>query len=67
MLVPTAMVLADKATKQHVLSAHPQAPTIRTRAPHRRGNTIRRLTALALRQLADHVEPRPVTRRATAA
>jgi hypothetical protein len=67
MLSPTAMVMADKATKQHVLSAHPQSPTISARAPRRRGDATRRLTALALRQLADRVEPRHITPRATAA
>ena len=67
MLVPTAMILADKATRQHVLSACPQAPTILKRAPRRHGHALRGLTALALRRLADHVEPRHVTRRVTAA
>jgi hypothetical protein len=67
MLVPAAMVLADRATRQHALSARPQAPTVSARTPRRRGQAMRRLTAVALRRLADHVEPRTVTRRATAA
>jgi hypothetical protein len=67
MVAPTAMVLADEVTEQHVLSARPQAPTIGTRAPRRRGTAMRRLAALALRQLADHAEPRPATPRAAAA
>jgi hypothetical protein len=66
MLVPAAMVLADKATRQHVLSAQPQAPTSCPRTPRRRGSAMRRLAASTLRQLADQVERRPVTRPATA-
>jgi hypothetical protein len=60
MLLPTAMIVADKATRQHLLSAHPQAPTIAARAPRRRNTTTRRLTAVALRRLADRIEPRRV-------
>lgn len=67
MLVPAAMVMADRATKQHMLSAQPQAPTIPPRTPRRPGNAMRRLTASALRHLADRLEPRPVARCATAA
>ena len=58
MLQPSAMIMADKATRQHVLSAHPQAPIISARPLRQRGNATRRLTALALRRLANHVEPR---------
>jgi hypothetical protein len=42
MFDPTAMIMADTATRQHVRSAHPKA----------------RLTVATLRRLADHVEPR---------
>jgi hypothetical protein len=67
MLLPTAMIMADKATRQHLLSAHPQAPTVSVRAPRHRNTTIRRLTAVALRRLADRIEPRRVYRSAPAA
>jgi hypothetical protein len=67
MLQPTAMVMADKATKQHVLSGYPHAPTISVRPPRQRGNAIRRLIAVALRRLADRVESGRVTTNATAA
>ena len=67
MLVPAAMVMADKATRQHALSAQPQAPTTCPSPSRRRGGTMRRLAASTLRRLADHVEPRPVARRATVA
>ncbi|MDG4820517.1 hypothetical protein O7635_01450 [Asanoa sp. WMMD1127] len=58
MLVPTAMVMADNATRQHVLSARPTAPTTRAPAPPRR--RARRFTAAALRRLADTVEKRTI-------
>ena len=64
MLQPTSMIMADKATRQHLLSAHPQAPTISAGAPRRRDTTTRRLTALAavaLRRLANRIEPGRVT------
>jgi hypothetical protein len=60
MFDPLAMIIADHATKQHVLSARPEAPTTPARPPRRRGDTIRRLTVAALRGLADRVEPRGV-------
>jgi hypothetical protein len=66
MLQPTAMIMADRATSQHVLSGRPQAPTISPRPPRPRAEVIRRLTAVTLRRLADRVEPRRVTH-ATAA
>jgi hypothetical protein len=67
MFDPTAMIMADKATRHHVLSAHPKARTTPARPPRHRGNAIRRLAAVALRRLADRVEPRRVTTHATAA
>ncbi|MEU8207531.1 hypothetical protein [Streptosporangium sp. NPDC049046] len=60
MFDPVAMILADKATRRHVLSARPNAPIRPERPPRRRGDAIRRLTARALRRLADQVEPRRV-------
>jgi hypothetical protein len=61
MLQPTSMIMADRVTRLHVLSAHPQAPAISARPPRHRGTAIRRLTAVALRRLANRVEPRRVT------
>jgi hypothetical protein len=58
MLQPSAMIMADRATRRHALSAHPQAPILSARLPRQRGNATRRLTAAALRRLANHVEPR---------
>jgi hypothetical protein len=49
------MIIADHATKRHVLSARPTAPR---RAPRQRGDAIRRLAVTALRRLADGIEPR---------
>ncbi|MGS2642952.1 hypothetical protein [Streptosporangium sp. LJ11] len=60
MFDPVAMILADKATRRHVLSARPNAPTVPERPRRRRGAAVRRLTAVALRRLADRVEPRCV-------
>ncbi|WP_084964983.1 hypothetical protein [Thermoactinospora rubra] len=57
MFDPTAMIMADKATRHHVLSAQPKAPTIPERPPRQRGYAIRRLTVAALRRLADRIEP----------
>lgn len=57
MFDPTAMILADKATRRHVLSARPDAPVVPERPPRRRGAAIRGLTATALRRLAARVEP----------
>ncbi|MDQ7908338.1 hypothetical protein RB614_27805 [Phytohabitans sp. ZYX-F-186] len=59
MLAPTAMIMADKATKQHVLSARPAARTTPERPPRRRNGAMRRLTVRALRRLADRLEPGP--------
>jgi hypothetical protein len=67
MFDPTAMVMADNATRHHVLSARPTARTTPARAPRQGGNPIRRMTAIALRRLADRVEPRRVTTHATTA
>jgi hypothetical protein len=60
MFDPTAMIMADKATRRHVLSARPQAPTTPERPPRQRGDAMRRLTVVALRRLADRLEPRRV-------
>jgi len=56
----TAMIMADKATRHHVLSARPTSRTTPERPPRRPGDSMRRLTVLALRRLADRVEPRRV-------
>lgn len=58
MLQPSAMIMADRVTRQHVLSAHPQAPVSSASPPRRRGTAARRVTAVALRRLANHIEPR---------
>ncbi len=64
MFEPTAMIMADRATRQHVLSARPTSRTRPERPPRQRLDTTRRLTVLALRRLADRLEPRRVTTRA---
>ena len=60
MFDPAAMIMADKATRHHVLSARPQARTTPERPPQQRGESMRRLAATTLRRLADLVEPRTV-------
>ncbi len=63
MLDTTAMIMADKATKQHVLSARPTShttPTTDERPARQRGDTIRRLAVVVLRRLADRLEPRRI-------
>jgi hypothetical protein len=67
MLEPIALIMIGKATKQYAQSAQPQAPTIPASPPRERGTAIRRLTAVALRRLADRVEPSRVAIHATAA
>jgi hypothetical protein len=59
---PIAMILADKATRQHVLSARPDADVETAAAPRRRtrSDAVRRGAAGGLRRLADRVEPRRV-------
>ena len=57
-MFPMAMVMADKATTDHVLSARPDARTVPERPPRRRGDAVRGLTVAALRRLADRLEPR---------
>jgi hypothetical protein len=59
MFDPSAMIMSDRATRQHALSARPEAPTVSGRPPRRRG-AVRRLTAVTLRGLADRLEPPPV-------
>jgi hypothetical protein len=58
---PTAMIMADRATLNHVLSARPNAPTVPERPPRQRGEAVRRRTAAILRGLADRVEARRTT------
>lgn len=60
MFDPTAMIMADRATKHHVLSARPKARTTPERPPRQRGESMRQLAATTLRRLADRVEPRTV-------
>jgi hypothetical protein len=60
MFEPTAMIMADTATRRHVLSARPTAGTTPGRPPRHRGDAMRRLTVLGLRRLADRLEPRRV-------
>jgi hypothetical protein len=57
MFDPTAMIMADKATRHQVLSARPKAPITPEHQPRQRGDAMRRLTATALRRLADRLEP----------
>jgi hypothetical protein len=64
MFDPLAMIIADHATRQQVLSARPEAPT---QLPRRRRKTTRRLIVAALRRLADKIEPRCVNTAAPAA
>jgi hypothetical protein len=61
----TAMVMADNATRHHVLSARPKARTRPERPPRQRGDALRRLTVGALRRLANRLEPRRVETGAT--
>jgi hypothetical protein len=58
MFDPLAMIIADRATKQHVLSGHPNAPTVPERPPRQRGDAMRRLIGTGLHRLADRIEPR---------
>jgi hypothetical protein len=62
----TTMIMADNATKDHVLSARPTARTTPRRPPRRPGARTRRLTVAALRGLADRLEPRRVNTTAPA-
>ncbi len=58
MFDPTAMIMADKSTRDHVLSARPKARTTPEHPPRQRGDAMRRLTVVALRRLADRLERR---------
>ncbi|SNT64191.1 hypothetical protein SAMN05421812_116141 [Asanoa hainanensis] len=59
MLDPTAFVQALNATRDHVYSARPDAPVVPDRVRRTgRGDPLRRLAAVALRRVADRVEPR---------
>jgi hypothetical protein len=60
MFDPLAMVIADKATVRHVMSARPDAPTTPGRPPRQHVHRLRRSTVAALRRLADRIEPRGV-------
>ncbi len=61
MFDPTAMILADRATRRHVTSARPTAPA-EPEGPVRTARTDagRLLIAAMLRRLATRVEPRAV-------
>lgn len=68
MLDPTAMILADKATRRHVRSAEPNAPIEPDRLPRMpRTDAGRLLVAAMLRRMAQRVEPRTVQNCQTAA
>jgi hypothetical protein len=58
MFDPLAVVLADKATVQHVMSGRPDAPTTPDRPRRHRSHAVRRLIVTTLRRLADRLEPR---------
>jgi hypothetical protein len=61
MLDPAAMILADRGVRRQVSSARPGAPVVPATASRPRRAAARRLTAGALRRLADAVEPRRPT------
>lgn len=57
----TTLVQSDNSTMAHVYSARPDAPVVPDREPRRsRGEPVRHLAAVALRRIADRVEPRRV-------
>jgi hypothetical protein len=58
---PTAMIMADRATLNHALSARPDAPVVPERPPRQRSAAVRRRAVAALRGLADRLEPRRTT------
>jgi len=58
MFDPLAMIIADHATRQQVLSGRPEAPTTPERQPRQLRDALRRKTVTALRRLADRMEPR---------
>jgi hypothetical protein len=55
--------LADDATRRHVLSARPDAPTVPDRPPRQPGVAVRRVAVTALRRLADRISPDAVPAR----
>ena len=73
MLDPLVFSVANEITRNHVLSARPDAPVMPERPPRRRATaptceaptrpsaagSTRRAAAGALRRLADRLEPRP--------
>jgi hypothetical protein len=67
MFDPLAMLIADHATRQQVLSARPGAPMRPERPAVQRRHAIRMLIVAALRRLADRLEPRCVSTSAPAA
>jgi hypothetical protein len=60
MFEPTAMIMADRATRRHARSGQPAARTA-PEPPPRPGYAARRLTVAGLRRLADRLEPHAVT------
>ncbi len=66
MFDPAAMIMADKVTRHHVLSARPKARTMLERPPRQRANAMRRLIVVALRRLADRIESRDINTSAPA-
>ncbi|GID27591.1 hypothetical protein [Paractinoplanes brasiliensis] len=62
MFDPAAMIMADRTTKQNVLSARPDAPIRPDPPPARRRAALRHWTGSALRRLADRIEPHPAPR-----
>ncbi|MFY1614915.1 hypothetical protein [Micromonospora sp. WMMD736] len=59
---PTGYVTALDAMNRHVTSARPDAPVVVERARQPLFAPTRRVTAVALRRLADRIQPRPVPR-----
>jgi len=66
MFALSAIVMADNATRHHVLSARPTARTRPERPPRQTRATMRRLTVTALRHLADRLEPHTADPQTTA-
>ncbi|WP_433538524.1 hypothetical protein ACQPZK_12950 [Micromonospora sp. CA-249363] len=59
---PTGYVTALDAMSRHVNSARPDAPVVVERARRPLFAPTRQVTAVALRRLADRIQPRPVPR-----
>lgn len=58
---PTGFIFAIDAVTRHVNSARPDAPVRPEPARTPRLTGARRLTAVALRRLADQIQPAPLT------